>query len=460
MKLGLLPLGRPTFDMVFAQQKLDAMLAHIDTTCHETAGPRTLLLDDDSARAAMDELKAAQPDKILILQVSFTDARITCDVAATFDQPLLIWSTPEPRTGDRLRLNSFCGLNLASHALSLRDRSFGWLYADPEGSVGAALEDLIGGARTVKPIEPARPPIATSEGQRIAKTLSGQRIARIGAHPAGFDTCAYDKGALQMLAGVEVDEMELPPLFDAARSASAEASTRLREALAPWIIGLDTVDQEELDRSLRLKLALDGLADGKGYDAFAIRCWPEAFTEYGGAVCGPAAMMGEARRPCACEADVYGALTQLALLAAADAPVFLTDLVDMDAEDDTGVVWHCGQAPASMCDPSIEPVATLHSNRKMPLLYQFPLKPGPITLLRVSQAFGQPRMVLGRAEMLKRPLSFSGTSGVLRFERPVRDVLEKLIGCGLEHHLALAYGDHRAALRGLAGTLDLPIVEL
>ena len=49
------------------------------------------------------------------------------------------------------------------------------------------------------------------------------------------------------------------------------------------------------------------LRDGGGYDAFAIRCWPETFTEYGGAVCGPAAMMGDARVPCACEADVMGA---------------------------------------------------------------------------------------------------------------------------------------------------------
>jgi len=95
-----------------------------------------------------------------------------------------------------------------------------------------------------------------------------------------------------------------------------------------------------------------------GYDAFAIRCWPEAFTDYGGAVCGPAAMLGENRVPCACEADVYGALSQLILLEVAQAPVFLTDLVDVDAGDDTAVVWHCGQAPLSMRDPGMRATAT------------------------------------------------------------------------------------------------------
>ena len=30
---------------------------------------------------------------------------------------------------------------------------------------------------------------------------------------------------------------------------------------------------------------------------------------------------------------------------------------------------------------------------------------------------------------------------------------------GLEHHVALAYGDHRATLRGVAGALGLPLQE-
>ena len=218
-------------------------------------------------------------------------------------------------------------------------------------------------------------------------------------------------------------------------------------------------DQAELDRSMRLKAGLDDLRRRRGYDAFAIRCWPETFTEYGGAVCGPAAMMGEGRIPCACEADVYGALTQLILMQAADAPVFLTDLVDMDTADNTGVVWHCGQAPMSMRDPDSRAEATIHTNRKQPLLYQFTLKPGPVTFMRISQAKGTTKMVLGFGEMLRRPMSFTGTSGVVRFSRDAGAVLNDIISSGLEHHMALAYGDHRAALRGVAGAMRLPLTE-
>ncbi|MBT8408207.1 MAG: hypothetical protein KJN93_01115, partial [Alphaproteobacteria bacterium] len=254
--------------------------------------------------------------------------------------------------------------------------------------------------------------------------------------------------------------LELDALFSAARAAPDAEAAQLRQEADAQVDGLDQVDQDQLDRSLRLKAGLEHLRAEGRYDAFAIRCWPETFTEYGGAVCGPAAMMGEGRVPCACEADVYGALTQLILQEAAGDPVFLTDLVDMDAADNTGVVWHCGQAPLSMRDQTAPATATIHTNRKQPLLYQFPLKPGPVTFLRISQSFHAPKMVLGFGEMLRRPMAFTGTSGVVRFQRPAAVVLDDLIASGLEHHMALAYGDHRDTLRAVAHALDLPLLEL
>ncbi|MGR3714339.1 MAG: hypothetical protein ACU0A6_14615 [Shimia sp.] len=460
MKLGILPLGRPTFDVPFAEENLVAMLAALDATGHKIVGPRELLFDEAATRAGIDALVSAGVDQVMVLQVTFTDASMTVAIGAAFDVPLSIWSIPEPRLGDRLRLNSFCGLNLASHALGLNGRDFGWIYANPAGDVASDLAALLAGERAAGKLALSDVPETTEAGRAIAEAVNGQRIARIGEHPVGFDTCAYDKADMKALSGVEVDELALDDLFDLARAAPADAAAALRKQADAELSGLDEVDPDELDRSLRLKVGLDTLKEKGGYSAFAIRCWPETFTEYGGAVCGPAAMMGEARVPCACEADVYGALTQMVLAAAADAPVFLTDLVDMDSADNTGVVWHCGQAPLSMIDPDVTVEATIHTNRKQPLLYQFPLKAGEVTLMRISQAHGRPHMVLSRAEMLKRPMSFTGTSGVLRFERGADEVLSDIIASGLEHHMALAYGDHRAALRGAAGAMGLPLLEI
>ena len=460
MKLGILPLGRPTFDVPYADQKLDAMLAVIGGTGHEIVGSRSLLMQEDATQNAIGSLAAENVDQVLILQVTFTDAAMVVAAASAFSQPISIWAVPEPRLGGRLRLNAFCGLNLAAHALGLNNCEFSWLYADPDIDVGGDVHALLRGDRKVVPLLPSDQQPTTDEGRRIAASIRGRRIARVGEHPTGFYTCAYDAAALRDLAGVEVDELALDDLFGAARAVPGDLAKALLGEVDAQLTGLGAVDADELDRSLRLKGGLDDLRAAGGYDAFAIRCWPETFTEYGGAVCGPAAMMGEERVPCACEADVYGVLTQLILSEAAQAPVFLTDLVDMDASDDTGVVWHCGQAPMSMCDPDIAAQATIHTNRAQPLLFQFPLRPSPVTFMRISQAHNTPQMVLGFGEMLKRPMAFTGTSGVVRFERPVGQVLDDVIASGLEHHMALAYGDHRATLRGVAGALGLPVLEI
>jgi len=456
-RIGLLPLGRPTFDVDYAQEKLSAMLARLDGCGHDIVGPRNLLFDAAATKDAFDELEQAHIDRLLILQVTFTDAAMTVAAANRFSVPIGIWAVPEPRSGGRLRLNVFCGLNLASHALGLAGRSFGWLYADAEA---AEVEALLDGDREVKVIAPRSGSSDPTDGRAVAARLSGKRIGCIGEHPEGFDTCAYDTSRLAALSGVEVETFALQDLFSRAEAADAGAAQALQAKVADVLPDLGQVDQAELDKSLRLKLGLDELRETRGIDAFAIRCWPETFTEYGGAVCGPVSMLGEARVPCACEADVYGALTQMILQEVADAPVFLVDLVDMDARDDTGVVWHCGQAPLSMADPDTAPSATIHTNRKMPLLFEFALKPGRVTFARVSQAGGRQSMVIATGEMLKRPMAFTGTSGVVRFDRPAGDVLQGVIGSGLEHHMGLVYGDHTPALKSVAAAMDLPVLEL
>ena len=141
------------------------------------------------------------------------------------------------------------------------------------------------------------------------------------------------------------------------------------------IVNLENLNKKETDLSIKLKLALDNVQKEYNTDGFAIRCWPEMFTEYGAAICAPAAMMGENNIPCACEADVYGSLTQLILQEILKSSVFLTDIVDVDVTDNTAIVWHCGQAPISIAPKNSKPKSTIHTNRKKPLLFEFPLKP-------------------------------------------------------------------------------------
>ncbi|WP_306260561.1 L-fucose/L-arabinose isomerase family protein [Pararhizobium sp. IMCC21322] len=456
--IGVLALGRPTFDVEFAQELLGEARDALTASGHEIIGGDTLLFDADATVSALDMLKSHKLDLVLILQVTFTDASMTVRIASELNAPLALWAFPEPRLGGRLRLNAFCGLNLAAHALGLNDTAFSYAYSAPgETDVKALLADFLSGNRQASPRLGGDVTVDTGAVNAAIARLKGKRIGRIGERPDGFDTCRYNAKTVEHLTGVKIDEIELDDLFQTARKVPAEAISASRNIVSD-LGGLAEVDQPQLDRSLALHGALQDMQKGKDYSAFAIRCWPETFTEYGGAVCGPVGMMGESKIPCACEADVYGALTNLLVQELTGLPPFLVDLVDLDEASETGVVWHCGQAPISMCDPEFAPQASIHSNRKMPLLFEFPLKPGRVTLARISQARGEQSLFLATGEMQTAPLAFSGTAGVMQFDAGIKKTLKAVMDAGLEHHTTLAYGDHAGTLTAAASALGLPVI--
>jgi L-fucose isomerase-like protein len=459
---GVAALARPTFDVPFAEAMKDRAFAALDAAGIATVGPRALLFDGPATEKALAEIKAAgKIDLLLILQVTFTDASMTVKIAEDATTPIAVWALPEPRLGGRLRLNALCGINLAAHALGRVGKTHGALYARPDAP---GLGDSLRGLARPVPAKPTRAaPVAVAvnaEAERVLAALKGAKISVVGQHPHGFHTCEYDAGLLKDMVGLSVETVTLDRLFAKAKATDAGRVAGHRATAGRALAGIDDMNQEQLDKSLRVFCALEDVKRETGAKGLAVRCWPEMFTEYGCAACGPMAMMNEARVPSACEADVNGALSQLMLQELAGEPAWMADLVDLDTADDTAVMWHCGLAPLSMRDPAARAEATIHTNRKMPLLHQFPLKPGRITLARISQARNRTKMTLAGAEVVRAPMAFTGTSGVIRFDRSAGEVFETIMDEALEHHFALAYGEHRPALRAIAQRLNLPVLEL
>ena len=461
MKIGILALGRPTFDVQYAKERLAASLNYLNTTNHDIFGSCELLLDEQDAHNEINILKKEDLDFIIIIQVTFTDSSTILKIATCLEKPIGIWAFPEPRQSGRLRLNAFCGLNLASHTLGLNNIPFSWIYENPEKIKEAKFEILINSKNSKRPEKIlAIPSLGSKKAKSIKKKIHNLKIVKIGSHPDGFDTCKYNQRKLMDLCGIKVDEIDIDTFLNNSRNVKSEEIEPTLNKLKKTISCIKEVNQKELILSLKLENSLKKLQEEGAYNAFALRCWPEMFTKYGGAICAPASISTENKVPCACEADVYGAVTQLILQEVSGQPVFLTDIVDIDVDDDTGVFWHCGQAPISMCNPKIKPTATIHSNRKMPLLFEFPLKEGIVTMMRISQSFGEQKMVLSKGKMIDRPLPFTGTSGVINFDNDTKEVLNNIISYGLEHHIAITYGDHIELLSELASELKLPILYI
>ncbi|MBM4234506.1 MAG: hypothetical protein FJ160_10040 [Gammaproteobacteria bacterium] len=470
---GVAALARPTFDVPFAEDMKNRALAALEAAGIRTVGPRTLLFDRDAAERAIAAINAAGPiDLLLILQVTFTDATMTVKLAREARTPLAIWAVPEPRIGGRLRLNAYCGLNLAAHALGRAGVAHGSLYADPSAplladslralarSYSLPASSLQASVSALADFDVDRRSSAEQSAERVLGGLADSRITVVGKHPDGFDTCEFDPELLARLARIKVDHVTLNELFDRARATDAGRVAAVKDRAEMQVAGLREVDPEQLDRSFRVFCALEDVQRDTGARGLAVRCWPEMFTEYGCAACGPMAMMNQKKVPSACEADVNGSVTQLILQELAGEPAWMADLVDITAADDTAVLWHCGLAPLSMCDPEFKPEATIHTNRRMPLLHQFPIKPGRITLARLSRSRNELKLVIAGAEVVRAPIAFTGCSGTVRFDRSAAEVSARILDEALEHHFALAYGDYRDAMRALAARWNVPVLEL
>ncbi len=441
-RVGVLAVGRNTFDVSFAREVLAEAWQALSGLNIEVVGEPRLLFDADEVKDVLIDFKGQTLDIILQLQVTFTDASMTLEIARELEAPLVMWSFLEPRTGGRLRLNSLCGVNLAAHALSRAGLSYEYVHGNPgDPDVLTRIWSL-------------------AQAGAVRRSLVDMRIGVIGQHPDGFDACMFDHTELSELFGIEIEEHDLIAFLDGVKELDDEVAQPHFEERQKVLVNLADMDYAATIKSLKAYEGMRRLIADRGYAGLAVRCWPEFFTHYGAAACGALALLNENFIPGGCEADVHGVITSIILQRLAGEPAFNTDLVDMDRGTDTCVFWHCGQAPVQMADPEAEIRATIHSNRRLPLLNEFPLKPGRITMARLSKGHGRFSMVLGGGEMLRAPLAFSGTSGVARLDSSVDEVLENLMRAGLEHHTAIVYGEYRPALRAFARLIGIEVVEL
>jgi L-fucose isomerase-like protein len=466
-RIGVAVLARPTFDVQFAQEVATAAWQRLADLGHELVGSPDLILDANALDRASSALSNEPLDALVIVQATFADATLTAAIADANPAPVLLWAIPESRTGGRLRLNSFCGINLAGYRLTREGRRYRFLYRDPRDVTATeAIAAVLDAPLPEIPLVEAPPSITLATADAVAaasavrERLAASTVGIVGERPEGFEPCDYDAAVLAKTAGVTAETATLPDLFARAESASAESAREVRVRVASHLDGIEGIDPEGLDRSLRLHLGLRELIDERGWSGVATRCWPECFTEFGAACCSPHSLLNDDGVPGCCEADAYGTVTSLILQWLGDGPAFVADLVDFDVSDQTGVLWHCGMAPLAMANPNVRARATIHTNRRMPLLNEFPLRPGRVTIARLSQSRGVSRLTIGGGEMLDAPLPYAGTAGVIRFDRSVEDVMETIMTEGHEHHYGIVYGDVRPQLEALAAQLTLPVIHL
>jgi len=284
----------------------------------------------------------------------------------------------------------------------------------------------------------------------VVKALHTARIAQIGARVTPFRTVRYSEKLLQQ-AGITVETEDFSEILaDIAAYGEKDEpriAVKINEIRAYGRIASGT-SEEKLRKQAKLCLAIDDWMDAHHCAASAIQCWDSVEANYGCAMCLAMSMMGEKGRPSACETDVTGAVSMLALLKASGKPPLYQDWNNNYRDvPDKCINVHCSNYPASVFTEkpeiaNLDILATTLGEEVSFGALKGRVAPGAMTYLKVTtdDKNGKIKCYLGEATFTDDPLPTFGGVAVCQVPR-LNELMRYLTLNGYEHHVALVQAE-------------------
>jgi L-fucose isomerase-like protein len=423
--------GRETILQALEEAGIQAILPDVSSTNHGAIESLT------EARLCAEVFRhhRDQIDGILVTLPNFGDERAVANAIrlADLDVPVLVHAFPDDpvhMTIDQRR-DSFCGKMSVCNTLQQYDIRYSLTTQHTSDPVSGSFKTDLS---------------AFASMCRLVRGLRRARIGLIGARPANFTTVRFSEKLLEQ-AGISVETLDLSDVFgridridtsDAAVSAKREAIERYSNCRGVPVVAIM--------KMAKLSVVIDQWRMANQLDAISVQCWSSMQENFGVVPCTIMSMLSDGLLPAACEADVTGAVSMLALVFASGGPAALVDWNNNYGDDpDKAVVFHCSNLPKTiMVDekPQMESNAILgntfgHENAFGTLVGR--VKPGPFTYLRVStdDTAGRICAYMGEGEFTHDALKTFGGYGVVRIPR-LQELLAYICENGFEHHVALA----------------------
>ena len=224
-RIAFLPIARNTFDIQLAMELSNTARKHLSQLRVSLVDHGGLITDLEHSQRIAASHTSDPIDLLLIFQATFADSSMIMAVAESADVPLILWAVPEDHSGGRLRLNSFCGINLAGHALTRAGYRYEHIFASPEDP--AAIDKIC----------------ALAKAGQTLNFLRKARLGRVGENPDGFETCLFDKDSIQNLLGIEVVQFDLAKdIFNTAQQVEPKKIDSVEQQLNEKVAGLNKLD--------------------------------------------------------------------------------------------------------------------------------------------------------------------------------------------------------------------------
>lgn len=280
---------------------------------------------------------------------------------------------------------------------------------------------------------------------RVVNGLRHARIGQIGTRPLGFNTCRASEKLLQK-SGITVVPADLSEIIFAARRIADDAPElkAQMEKISAYAYVPDNY-KEKLLLQAKFGLAVEQWVEANQVDALAIQCWDSLEQNYGCASCITMSMLSDRNIPAACETDIAGAVSMLALTLASNEPAALADWNNNFADDrDKCVCTHCGNFPRKFIGNDqlkLGPLGVL--GRTLGKINTFgavyaKVSQGPFTFFRIStdDPRGTIKAYLGEGQMTDDPYGMDGCIVVTQVNH-LQKLMKYICKNGFEHHVAL-----------------------
>ena len=451
VKLGIVSVSRDCFPIELSQSRRSAVAEACRQASLEIAEISVTVENERDALAALDQLKAAEVNALVIYLGNFGPEGPETLLARRFHGPVMFAAATE-ETQDNLfssRGDAYCGMLNASYNLALRKLT-PYISEYPVGTpeeIAAMIQDFQSIAR-------------------VQLGLSRLKIFGFGPRPQDFLACNAPIKPLYDM-GVEIMENSELDLFAAFNEHKGDARIPgVVQAMAEEL-GSGNGYPGILDKLAQYELTLldwmDQHIGASEYAVFANKCWPAFQTQFGFVPCYVNSRLASMGIPVSCEVDIYGALSEYIIACATGLPPTLLDInntVPRDMYDsnqelfrgyqptDLFMGFHCGNTPKvcmktaamkyqlimhRLLEPDQDPDITRGT-------LEGTLRPGDITLFRLqSTADCRLTSYVAEGEIIDvDPKSFGGI-GVFAVKEMGRFYRHVLIGRRYPHHAGVAF---------------------
>lgn len=458
VKLGIAAVSRDCFPKsLSASRRSNVVKACKEKNIDIYECPVTVENENDML-CALDELKKAGVNALVVYLGNFGPETAETLLAKKFGLPVMFTAAAE-EFGDNLvdgRGDAFCGMLNASYNLGLRNVK-AYIPEYPVGNpyeVADMIADFIPVARTVL-------------------GLASLKVITFGPRPQDFLACNAPIARLYDL-GVEIEENSELDLFAAFNEHAGDAR----------IDGVVKEMERELGAGNKMpgilpKLAqfeitlLDWAEAHKGsreYVVFANKCWPAFQTQFGFVPCYVNSRLTAKGIPCACEVDIYGAVSEFIGQCVSDDVVTLLDINNTVPADlyndeikgrfdysltDTFMGFHCGNTAAEkLSSKEMKYQLIMHRGLepdKEPDITRGTLEgdiaPSEITFFRLqSNADAELKAYVAEGEILPVATRSFGGIGIFAIKEMGRFYRHVLIEGRFPHHGAVTFAHNGKAL--------------